>query len=72
MSEEYIHIGARLKEITAQRRVLSTELARSLGVNSQQVYRCHKQSDMLLSSLTEICSVLDMDLDEFVYGSQAS
>jgi DNA-binding Xre family transcriptional regulator len=68
MSEEYIHIGARLKEITSQKRVLSTELARALGVNSQQVYRWHKQSDMLLSSLTEICSVLDMDLDEFVYG----
>ena len=68
MPEEYIHIGARLKEVTAQKRILATELARALGVNSQQVYRWHKQSDMLLSSLTEICSVLDMDLDEFVYG----
>mgnify|MGYP000023409717 FL=1 len=68
MSEEYIHLGRRLKDITAQRHILSTELARSLSVNSQQVYRWHNQSDMLLSSLTEICSVLDMNLDEFVYG----
>jgi len=68
MSEEYIHLGHRLKDITAQRHILSTELARALNVNSQQVYRWHNQSDMLLSSLTEICSVLDMDLDEFVYG----
>jgi DNA-binding Xre family transcriptional regulator len=68
MNKDYIHLGLRFKEVTAQRRILSTELARALGVNSQQVYRWHKQSDMLLSSLTEICSVLDMDLDEFVYG----
>ena len=68
MSEDTIHLGARLKEVTSQRGVLSTELARALGVNSQQVYRWHKQSDMLLSSLTEICSALDMDLDDFVYG----
>ena len=68
MSEEYIHLGRRLKDITAQRHIFSTELARALNVNSQQVYRWHNQSDMLLSSLTEICSVLDMDLDEFVYG----
>ena len=68
MSEDTIHIGVRLKEVTAQRGILSTELARALGVNSQQIYRWHKQSDMLLSSLTEICSALDMDLDDFVYG----
>jgi|GEM_PF-5113682 DNA-binding Xre family transcriptional regulator len=68
MSEEYIHLGRRLKDITSQHHILSTELARALNVNSQQVYRWHNQSDMLLSSLTEICSVLDMDLDEFVYG----
>ena len=68
MSEEYIHLGRRLKDITAQRHILSTELARALNVNSQQVYRWHNKSDMLLSSLTDICSVLDMDLDEFVYG----
>jgi DNA-binding Xre family transcriptional regulator len=68
MPEDTIHLGLRLKEVTAQRGILSTELARALGVNSQQIYRWHKQSDMLLSSLTEICSVLDMDLDEFVYG----
>lgn len=68
MSEDTIHLGARLKEATAQRGILSTELARALGVNSQQIYRWHNQSDMLLSSLTEICSVLDMNLDEFVYG----
>ncbi|MDB9958182.1 helix-turn-helix transcriptional regulator [Oceanospirillaceae bacterium] len=72
MPEDTIHLGARLKEVTTQRGILSTELARALGVNSQQVYRWHKQSDMLLSSLTEICSELDMDLDEFVYGHQAS
>jgi DNA-binding Xre family transcriptional regulator len=68
MPEDTIHLGLRLKEVTAQRGILSTELARALGVNSQQVYRWHKQSDMLLSSLTEICSALDMDLDDFVYG----
>ncbi len=68
MSEDTIHLGVRLKEATAQRGILSTELARALGVNSQQIYRWHNQSDMLLSSLTEICSVLDMNLDEFVYG----
>jgi len=68
MSEEYIHLGRRLKDITSERHILSTELARALKVNSQQIYRWHNQSDMLLSSLTEICSVLDMDLDEFVYG----
>jgi len=68
MSEEYIHLGRRLKDITSQRHILSTELARALNVNSQQVYRWHNQSDMLLSSLTEICSVLDIDLNEFVYG----
>ena len=68
MSEDTIHLGARLKKVTSQRGVLSTELARALGVNSQQIYRWHNQSDMLLSSLTGICSVLDMDLDEFVYG----
>ena len=61
-------IGLRLKEVTTQRGILGTELPRALGVNSQQIYRWHNQSDMLLSSLTEICSVLDMDLDEFVYG----
>ena len=72
MPEDTIHLGLRLKEVTAQRGILSTELARALGVNSQQIYRWHKQSDILLSSLTKICSVLDMDLDEFVYGSQAS
>ena len=72
MPEDTIHLGLRLKEVTAQRGILSTELARALGVNSQQVYRWHKQSDMLLSSLTEIFSVLDMDLDEFVYGHQAN
>ena len=37
-------------------------------MNSQQVYRWHNQSDMLLSSLTGISAVLAMDLDEFVYG----
>ena len=70
MNEDYIHLGLRLKEVTAQRHIMSTELARALGVNSQQVYRWHNQSDMLLSSLTGICAVLDMDmdLDEFVYG----
>ena len=68
MPEDTIHLGARLKEVASQRDILSTELARALGVNSQQIYRWHNQSDMLLSSLTEICSVLDMDLDEFVYG----
>ena len=70
MSEEFIHLGHRLKDVTAQRCILSSELARALGVNSQQVYRWHNQSDMLLSSLTGICAVLDMDmdLDEFVYG----
>jgi len=47
---------------------LSTELARALNVNSKQVYRWYNQSNMLLSSLTEICSVLDIDLNEFVYG----
>ncbi|MCO4838440.1 MAG: helix-turn-helix domain-containing protein [Oceanospirillaceae bacterium] len=57
-----------MAEATSQRGILSTELARALGVNSQQIYRWHNQSDMLLSSLTEICSVLDMNLDEFVYG----
>ena len=68
MPEDTIHLGLRLKEVTAHRHILSTELARALGVNSQQIYRWHKQSDILLSSLTEICSVLDMDSDEFVYG----
>jgi DNA-binding Xre family transcriptional regulator len=68
MPEDTIHLGLRLKKVAAQRGILSTELARALGVNSQQIYRWHKQSDMLLSSLTEICSVLDMDLDKFVYG----
>jgi DNA-binding Xre family transcriptional regulator len=68
MPEDTIHLGLRLKEVATQRGILSTELARALGVNSQQIYRWHNQSDMLLSSLTKICSVLDMDLDEFVYG----
>ena len=68
MPEDTIHPGLRLKKVAAHRDILSTELARALGVNSQQIYRWHKQSDLLLSSLTEICSVLDMDLDEFVYG----
>jgi DNA-binding Xre family transcriptional regulator len=68
MPEDTIHLGLRLKEVATQRGILSTELARALGVNSQQIYRWHNQSDMLLSSLTEICSVLDIDLDEFVYG----
>ena len=54
--------------MTAQRCILSSELARALGVSSQQVYRWHNQSDMLLSGLTGICAVLAMDLDEFVYG----
>ena len=72
MSKDTIHLGVRLKEVASQRGILSTELARALGVNSQQIYRWHKQSDMLLSSLTEIFSVLDMDLDEFVYGHQAN
>ena len=56
--------------MTAQRCILSSELARALrgGVNSQQVYRWHNQSDMLLSGLTGICAVLDMNVDELVYG----
>ena len=70
MPEDTIRLGLRLKEVATQRGILSTELARALGVNSQQIYRWHNQSDMLLSSLTEICSVLDIDLDEFVYGHQ--
>ena len=37
MPEDTIHLGLRLKEVTAQRGILSTELARALGVNSQQV-----------------------------------
>ena len=57
--------------MTAQRCILSSELARALRVSSQQVYRWHNQSDMLLSGLTGICAVLAMDLDEFVYGCVA-
>jgi len=44
MSEEYIHLGRRLKTITSERHILSTEIARALNVNSQQVYRWHNQS----------------------------
>jgi transcriptional regulator with XRE-family HTH domain len=67
MIEEPIHLGKRLKELQSKRNFSTGELAKMMGVHSQQVSRWHTQSDMKVSVLADICYWMEMSLDEFVF-----
>jgi DNA-binding Xre family transcriptional regulator len=58
--------GHTLKMYQVWKGVTAPDLAKRMGVASQQIYRWHKCEDAKLSVILKVCEELDVDLWEFL------
>ena len=58
--------GHTLKMYQVWKGVTARDLAKRMGVASQQIYRWHKCEDAKLSVILKVCEELDVDLWEFL------
>ena len=58
--------GHTLKMYQVWKGVNAPDLAKRMGVASQQIYRWHKCEDAKLSVILRVCEELDIDLWEFL------